>query len=175
MMLMPSTKRYVIDVGGSPDPQVMLPDGIITQSNLVGSLTDIDEGVTSPDGLWLTASSDNSNSDLTVTFPTPTTAPLVGVDQQSFRIWARLTANGTDCTYNIYLANSTGRLNGGVAIGTGTLTSTTGQEVTASWNANLLTTSDGSDVRLDFEVVKSGGAPASRTTGEVGAVEWDKN
>lgn len=149
------------------------PDGLLDQTNLSGALTDIDDDPDSPDGLWLTASSNNANSICRVSFPTPTGNPTTGAGLQNFKWWARLTPNGTACTYNVYLYENGTVLNGGAAIATGSLTSTSGQLITATWDATLLGTADGSLVEAQLEVVKSGGAPGARTTGEVGAVEWN--
>lgn len=149
------------------------PDALLTQTNLSGAVTAIDEDPDSPDANWLTAVSNNADSVCAVSFPTPSAAPQPGAGLQEFRVQARLTANGTACTYNIYLRESGTRLNGGLAIGTGSLTSTTGQVVAATWNANLLGTSNGSAVECEFQVIRSGGSPGSRTTGEVGAIEWN--
>ena len=154
--------------------QTLAPGSIYSSSNLSGAVTDIDEAVASPDANWLTASSNNVDSNLVVDFPTPTNTPGTGTGLQQFQIYARLTANGTACTYNVYLCETDGtRLNGGSAIATGSLTSTTGQTITATWDASLLGTADGSAVQCEFDVTKAGGAPSNRTTGEVGAIEWD--
>lgn len=150
----------------------LYPDALLVQTNLSGAVTDIDDDPDGPDGLWLSASGNNANSVSTVSFPNPTGSPNTGGGLQQFRIWARLTPNATACTFNVYLANSTGRLNGGAAIATGSLASVSGQLIAANWDAALLTAADGSDVRCEFEVIKSGGSPANRTTGEVGAIEW---
>jgi hypothetical protein len=149
------------------------PDALLVQDNLSGALTDIDEDPDSPDGLWLAAISNNANSVCVVSFPTPTGNPTVGAGLQEFKWWARLTPNGTACDYDIYLRENGTRRNGGLPIASGSLTSTSGQLLSATWNASLLGTPDGSLVEAELVVTKSGGAPASRTTGEVGAVEWN--
>lgn len=153
--------------------EALQPGALLVQDNLVGAVTAIDDDPDSPDGSWLTASSDNSNSVAVTSFPTPTGDPTTGAGLQNFKIYARLTTNGTSCTYNVYLRENGTRINGGSAIATGSLTSTSGQLITATWNASLLGTADGSLVECEFEVVKSGGSPSNRTTGEVGAVEWN--
>lgn len=149
------------------------PDALLVQTNLSGAVTAIQDDPDSPDGNWLTAISNNADSVCVVSFPTPTGNPNPGAGLQEFRFWARLTPNGTACTYNVYLRENGTRLNGGAAIATGSLTSTTGQILSAPWDASLLGTADGSLVEAELVVVKSGGSPASRTTGEVGAVEWN--
>lgn len=154
--------------------EVKYPDSTVTgDSNLSGNHTSVDEDADAPLGDWRTASSNNADSVAAHGFPTPTGNPNTGAGLQNFKIYARLTANGTACTYNVYLRESGTRLNGGAAIATGSLTSTTGQLITATWDASLLGTADGSLVECEFVVTKSGGAPASRTSGEIDAMEWN--
>lgn len=79
------------------------PDTIATQTNLTGSVADIDEDPDSPDGNWLTAS---GSSTLRVTFPTPTGAPETGAGKQNFRAWVRRT-NESSASGTIYCNNVT--------------------------------------------------------------------
>lgn len=154
--------------------ETLLPTTTLaSDANLSGDHTTVDDDPDSPGGDWRTATSDNANSVAHHGFNTPTGNPTTGAGLQNFKIYARLTVNGTACTYNVYLLESGTRLNGGAAIATGSLTSTTGQLITAAWDASLLGTANGSNVEVEFEVVKSGGAPAARTTGEVDAIEWN--
>lgn len=146
---------------------------LAADANLSGNHATVAEDADTPLGTWRTATSNNANSVSNHGFNMPTGTPTTGAGLQNFKIYARLTVNATACTYNVYLAESGTRVNGGAAIATGSLTSTTGQLITASWNASLLGTSDGSNVEIEFEVVKSGGAPGDRTTGEVDAIEWN--
>lgn len=69
----------------------LAPDTIATQTNLTGSVTDIDDDPDSPDANWLTAS---GSSTLRVTFPTPTYNPTTGAGQQEFRVLMRKNATG---------------------------------------------------------------------------------
>lgn len=154
--------------------EVLSPTSTVTgDANLSGDHTTVDDDPDSPGGDWRTASSNNANSVAAHGFDTPTGNPTTGAGLQNFKIYARLSPNGTSITYNVYLRESGTRLNGGTAIATGSLTSTTGQLITANWDATLLSTANGSLVEVEFETVKSGGAPAARTTGEVDAIEWN--
>jgi hypothetical protein len=153
--------------------ETKIPDALLVQTNLNGAVTAIDEDPDAPGGDWLTAASNNVDSVCVVSFPTPTGNPTTGNGLQNFKWWARITANGTACAYNVYLRENGTRINGGAAIGTGSLTSTTGQLLTATWDAAALGTADGSLVEAEIVVTKSGGAPGARTSGEVGAVEWN--
>lgn len=162
-------------LGGDFGNEELSPDGIgASDANLSGDETTIsNDADTAPDGNWRTASSNNTTSVCHTTFPTPTANPKTGASLQNFKIYARLTANGTPATYNVYLLENGTRINGGSPIATGTLSTTTGTLIVATWDATLLGTADGSLVECEFEVIKTGGSPTSRTTGEVNAVEWN--
>jgi RHS repeat-associated protein len=54
-----------------------------------------------------------------------------------------------------------------------TLTSDTGEVVSATWDASLLGTADGSAAELRVVRIRSGGNPNNRRTVEVGAAEWN--
>jgi hypothetical protein len=69
--------------------QNLAPNTLLVQTNLTGSVTDIDESPDSPDANWLTAS---GASTLRCGFPTPTLPPL-GLGQQ-IRAWVRKSAVG---------------------------------------------------------------------------------
>lgn len=145
------------------------PDSLLTQTNLSGALSD----VLTQDGNWLTASSNNSNSVMAVSFPSPTGNPNTGTDVQNFSLEYRVTANGSSVDFNAYLRENGTRINGGTAIDTWSSTSTTAVTREIPWDATLLGTADGSLVELEVVAVKSGGSPANRTTGEFGFVDWD--
>ena len=81
---------YNAGAGGNTDEREA-PDTLAVQTNLTGSVTDIDDDPDSPDGLWLTAS---GSSTARVTFPTPTGSPTVGAGLQNFRVLLRKNATG---------------------------------------------------------------------------------
>lgn len=154
--------------------ETLAPDVLLTQTNLVGALTDIDDDPGSPDGLWLTASNNNANSVCIVSFGTPTDSPTTGAGVQTFQMWARASPNARNIDWSMYLLEGGVRRNGGTAIATGTLTNgTSGEMVSGTWDAALLSTADGSAVECEVVFTKTGGSPSNRTTGEVGAVEWN--
>jgi hypothetical protein len=150
--------------------QALPPDAILTQTNLTGVLSAITDDPDSADGTFLDASNNNADSVCIVSFGTPTVTPS---GTQNFKIWAKKWNGTGNPAYAVYLLESGTRINGGTAIATGTLTSLTGQLITASWNASLLGTANGSLVECELYVTKTGGAPAARATGSVGAVEWN--
>jgi hypothetical protein len=69
--------------------QQLIPDAILVQTNLTGSLADIDEGVVSPDGVFLTAS---GMPTFRCSFPTP----LIPVSAGNFRYAVK--SNGSTST-----------------------------------------------------------------------------
>jgi hypothetical protein len=156
--------------GGTSGTDNVVPNGIgALDANLNGDETTIDDDPGSwPGGDWRTAASNNANSVCHAQFGTPVGPPN---GTQTFHIYARLTANGTAADYNVYLYENGTQV--GAAIASGQLTSTTGQTITATFNASSLGTADGSLVECVFEVIKTGGSPGSRTTGEVDAIYWE--
>lgn len=149
--------------------ETKLPDGLLLTNNLTGGLSAID----TDDTTWLVATSNNANSVVAVSFPTPTGDPDTGADVQGCTVKYRVTANATSITFNAYLRESGTRLNGGAVIDTWTSASTTEVTREVTWDAILLGTADGSLVELEIVAVKSGGSPTNRTTGEFQFIDWD--
>ena len=149
------------------------PDGLLQQDNLTGTLADIDEDPDNPDANWLTYITNNVDTVTRVSFPTPTGSPTVGADLQEFKIWVRQQPDGAgaDPTVSISLYEN-GALVAEIMAATA-VSSVTGQLFSATWNANLLGTADGSLVELYIYGDAVGGAPGNRCTVEVGAVEWN--
>ena len=150
------------------------PDAIVTQTNLTGTITNIQDDPDSPDGNWWTAGV-NVSTIAHISFPTPTGNPTTGAGLQEFRILLRKTAtnNGkTDDTYTIHLYED-GVLRQST-IASGGNTPTGGVVVSATWDAANLTSADGSGVEVYISTTpEAGGAPTSRGSIEVGAVEWN--
>lgn len=99
-----------------------------------------------------------------VDFDTPAKNLLIGADQQEFRVLVRKTT-GTDPTVDIDLYEN-GSWVADLVTGT-TVTSTTGQIVSATWNASLLADISGADVQCFVYGHSSEDAQV-----EIGAVEW---
>ena len=72
------------------------PDGsVFALTNLSGAAADVDEGVDTPDGVWLTLGDDASDSIVRCSFPTPSGDPSTGAGLQRFRAYVRIgTASG---------------------------------------------------------------------------------
>lgn len=147
------------------------PDGLLQQDNLSGVLSDIQDDPDSPDANWLEAIADGTDTKTRVSFPTPTGNPTQGANLQEFKIWIRKSrdkASTPDCQIDLY--------ENGVLVTSGVLTgvtSITGELKSFNWDAVSLTNADGSGVEAYIYGKQSGGAPANRTTVEVGAVEWN--
>ncbi len=147
------------------------PDAILAQTNLSGVVGDIQDDPDSPDANWLTAPGNNVNTDVRVSFPTPTGSPDVGADLQEFRAEVREFDTGQTGTPKARIELwENGSL---VRAGSDTNVSGTSQVIAFTWNANELGTADGSLVECKVVGTKSGGSPSSRNTVEVGAVEWN--
>lgn len=146
--------------------QTLAPDALLLQTNLVGAVTDIDESVDSPDGLWLTATSTTAASILRVSFPTPSGTLRTGANLQKFRIWVRKTNFSGVPTATIELWQS-GVLTSTPLAATN-VTSTTGQLLEGTWDASGVTAAN-VELRITGTV---GGTGGNRATVEVGAVEW---
>lgn len=147
----------------------LAPDAILEQTNLVGTLAAIDEDPDSPDGSWLTASSNNADSILRVSFPTPTGNP---VNTQGFRVQVRkISGQSGNPTARIELYENGSLL--ATLLSDTTVTSTTGVVLEGTFNASALGTANGSLVECRIYGTKTGGSPGTRNTIEVGAVEWN--
>jgi hypothetical protein len=158
----------------SPATERQSPDVLLQQDNLSGAVTDIDEDPDSPDANWLTYSEKDDDTKCRVGFPTPTGNPTIGADLQEFKIWVRQQPDGggADPTVSISLYEN-GALVAEI-MADSNVTSPTGQLFSATWNANLLSNADGSEVECYiFGTAIKTGPPANRCTVEVGAVEWN--
>jgi len=151
--------------------ETLFPDAILTQTGLVGSVTDIDEDPDSPDANWLTTNA--SNGVLDVSFPTPTGSPDTGAGVQEFRVLLRKdAAAGGDPDVIASLRESAGGTDLQVLATNVLVTSSTGTVLSWTWDASNLGTPDGSSVVLHMTFQKGGGGPNERNV-EVGAIEWN--
>ena len=144
------------------------PDVLLEQTNLTGTISEIQDDPDSPDGNWLDAIANNVASICRTSFPTPTGNPTVGAGLQEFRILVRkFGGTGTPTAWIELYEN-------GVLIRAGSAQNVTGNLVISfTWNANEILTADGSLVECRLNSTAIGGAPAARACVEVGAVEWN--
>lgn len=147
------------------------PDAILEITNLSGVVGDIQDDPDSPDGNWLVASSNNVNTDVRVSVPTPTGNPTVGADAQEFRVLLRQydenQGKAPDGRIELWENGVLIRAGSDISIPDG------GIVVSFTWNASELGTADGSLVEIKVVGTKSGGSPSNRNSTEVGAVEWN--
>ena len=154
--------------------ETLQPDGsVFALTNLAGAVTDIDEGVDTPDGVWLILGNDGTDSIVRCSFPTPTGNLTTGADLQTFRLYVRVgtAAGGTTPTIDVAIRETGGGSNLTVQTGI-TVTSYTGEIVEFTWDASVLATIDGSAVELYAIGQRSGGNPGSRRSVEFDAIEW---
>jgi len=146
--------------------ETLVPDAILSQTNLSGTVTDIQND----DASWLTTT--GTGSELNVSFPSPTGNPTTGVGLQTFRIIVRKNATGGgDPTIDEMSLYENGTLVT-TLLSNQVVTSTTGQTVSVTWDASALGTADGSLVEAHIITSKGGGGPNERNV-EYGYVAWD--
>ena len=153
--------------------ELLLPDGIITLINLTGFAGDVDEGVDNFDGVYVTTSSSNANTLLVLTFPTPSGDLTTGAGLQTFRARVRKNAGGgvnPSVRLEVYENGSPV----GTVSGNTTVTSTTGVDITFTWDASVLALQDGSNVEIGIAQQSGGqgGNPNNRRWIEVDTADW---
>ncbi len=152
-------------------PERLAPDALLSQINLTGAVTDIDEDPDTPDANWLPAIDTTIDTVARTSFPSPSQDLDPVAAAQEFRIQVRKTAAGGGTPlvdivlYELGTAVST--LVAGVSI-----TSETGQLVAVTWAATLLAVISGADVECHV-LGSARGTGGSRRTVEVGAIEWN--
>ena len=149
-------------------------DVVVSSTNLTGAtVANLDDDPDAPDANWATATT-VADTSLRAGFPTPPGDPTPGAGLQEFRVLLRKdAAGGNDPTYDIELWETGGGAPLATLVSGATLSSDTGEVVSATWDASLLGTADGSAVELRIVGHRSGGSPNSWRTVEVGAVEWN--
>ena len=156
--------------------ETLLPNELVSSVNLNVTLADVDEGVSNPDNVWATTSTNNGSTALTLGFPTPTAQLTTGAGLQTFRVRVRKNnTGGNNPTVRIRV------LDNGVNTGTeNTFTlanSTTGETLTFTWDATTITDAggniDGSGVQIAIEQQTGGtGQAAARRFVEIDSADW---
>lgn len=147
------------------------PTAIELMTAMTGVVGDVTNDPDSPDGNWLTATGNNTNIDVRVSFATPGDPPEVGADLQQFKAWVgQFDTNQTgdpNCRLELW--------ENGVIVraGTNVLITSGGQMITLSWNASEIGTSDGSLIECKVVGTKTGGSGAKRNTINVNAIEYN--
>lgn len=146
------------------------PDALLENTGLTGTVSAIQDDPDSPDGSWLTTAS-NTATVARVSFPTPTGNPTVGAGVQEFRVLVRKTNQSTNPTCTVALYENNTSL--ATIVSSTTISTTAGIVLSGTWNANLLSTADGSLVECRVVGTVGGGTPSNRASVEVGAIEWN--
>ena len=148
------------------------PDGatyILTA--LTGAYTLIDDDPDSSGLDFVVADGNGVNTAALVGFPTPTGNPTTGANKQEFRIQVREFDAGQTGTPKARIE----LWENGVLIRAGSDVNVTSQDqvIAFTWDASELGTADGSLVECNFVGTKAGGSPTTKSSTDLGAVEWN--
>ena len=153
--------------------ETLLPDAVVTATNLNASIGDLDEGVDNFDGVYATEGGSNGDTLLVLSFPTPSGSLTSGAGLQTFRARVRKNASGgrtTTVRFEIYENGSpVGTVSGDI-----TVTSTTGVDISFTWDSSVLANPDGSGVEIGIAQQSGGqgGPPNNRRRIEVDTADW---
>lgn len=147
----------------------LAPDAILAVSQLSGTVGAIQDDPDSPDASWLTASGNNTDTEVRVSFGTPTETLTTGAGVQNFRALVRKSVgSGTGTpTARIELWDNGTLISASSATN---VTSALGQVISFSWDATGRTAAT---IEAKVYGTKSGGSPTVRASVDVGAVEWN--
>jgi hypothetical protein len=154
--------------------ELLLPDAVITATNLTANIANLDEGVSNFDGVYATVLTPaaNANTLLVLSFPTPSPDLTLGANLQTFRARVRKNATGgNNPTVRIEVRESgTIRANSENT----TVTSLTGVDITFTWDASALVLQTGEDVEIGIaqQAGGAGGGPANRRWIETDTADW---
>ncbi len=150
--------------------ETLRPNGELSDSGLVANdYTDHDED---PDvsSVTINATGNNTSTEYGADFPTPSGDPTVGVGLQEFRVGVEEFDSGQSGT-------PTARIelweNGSLVRAGSNTNVSTYAVLNFTWNANELSTADGSLVQLKVIGTKTGGSPGTRNTVRIGHIEWN--
>jgi hypothetical protein len=153
--------------------ELLLPDAVITATNLTADIANLDEGVDNFDGVYATNNGANANTLLVLSFPTPSGDLTLGAGLQTFRARVRKNATGgNNPTVRIEVREGgTIRANSGNT----TITSLTGENISFTWDASVLALQTGVDVEIGIaqQAGGSGGNAANRRWIETDTADWN--
>jgi hypothetical protein len=159
-----------------PATKQVAPNDLLIQTNLSGTISDIQDDPNNPDANWLTAIADDENTICLVGFYMPSdtdSRPIQSGDQlQEFYVQARKTSTATGNrhpTLTVSLYENGTFLDG---IGTFTVESTGSQVFSSLWDASKLSDISGFYVQCNAVGTVSSGNPSQQRTVEIGAIEW---
>ena len=142
----------------------LAPDAILASVNLNGAVTAIDEDPDVPDASWLTRVSANVDTEVRVSFPTPT-PDLTGT--QEFRVRVRKTSEATAPTASVELWHAGAFVS---TLASSTVSTTVGLVLAGTFDPTGL---DPASIECRVVGTVGGGSPSKRATIEVGAIEWN--
>ena len=143
------------------------PTAVLEQTNLTGSLADIDDDPDAPDAAWMIATANTVNTSVRTGFPTPANAPS-GV--QTFKAQVRKRGGSATPTARIDLYENGALRASGQAVN---VSSTTGQLVTQTFNLGAVSLADPTGAGVEARVVGTfAGNGGNRASVDVGAVRW---
>lgn len=155
--------------------QTVEPDGTVSETNSDCTTANAHTRLSDNSDATLCDGGDASSAEsytLLLSFPTPTSAPSTTTDAQVFQCRAQKSSTGGDnptFVMNVYC--------GGVSHEAGTTThtvsSTTPAEFSESWTFGGSCTSDGSNVEIEVNVSRTGGAPTGRKSVDSIDCDWD--
>lgn len=139
------------------------PDAYVTQTNLDGTVGDIDEDPDSPDGNWADVVDDSLDTVAHVSFPTPSGNPTTGAGVQNFKIYVKRSTSDSSPTVKIDLYEG-GVFRSATSITSSSVTSDSGELFTGTWDASSLSTPNGSGVECYIYGTKAGDNGATPTS-----------
>ncbi len=154
--------------------ETLLPDAVIGTPvgfNNDAVIANLDEGVANADGTFATADTSGA-TEIILSFPSPTDTLTSGANLQTFRAVVKKNASGgNNPTVQLVVyesGSSTGTSSNNI-----TVSSTTGQTISFTWNANILAALSGANVEVG--IIQTGGASGRRSNRryvEVDTAEW---
>ncbi len=145
------------------------PTVLVTQTNLTGAVTDIDDDPDSPDGLWLEYITNDVDTVTLVDFDTPSTITTLS-GTQTMKVWVRKQPGTGNPDAYVDLYESGSKIS--TIVTTTSITSSSGQLLTGTFDASVLADPTGADVQTYVYGEAAGGGPSSRATVEIGAIRW---
>lgn len=154
----------------SPANETLQPNGELSDVGLIASDYTDHDADPDEDSSVTVATDNNVNTKYGVDFPTPTGNPTEGADLQEFRVGVIEFDSEQTGTPEARIE----LWENGVLVRAGSDTPISTYEVLSfTWNANELSTADGSLVQLKVIGTKTGGSPSTRNTINIGQIEWN--
>jgi hypothetical protein len=157
----------------STTTELLLPNAVIQATALNADINDLNEGVDNFDNVYATHNGTNSNTTLILGFPTPSNSLAIGDNLQTFRARVRKNSSGgNSATVQLQVFENGSSVN--VNSSTFTIDSLTGENISFTWNASVLSNLSGEDVEI--AIVQTGGgntgAGGNRRRIEVDTADW---